>query len=289
MTAAFIGAALACAALAAATPAPDAGETPPLPADAPRALSIHPVLGKKPTRCAACHTPESWKGARFDHEKTRFSLAGAHAGVSCRACHAQGFEEAPPRTCKGCHRDPHIGALGQRCAGCHEETSWRTSFGPDAHQRTNFPLSGRHAAIPCQECHADQRDRGFSRATVSCASCHQKDYDRAALTSFDHAAMGFSTDCRSCHTASRWALARFGSHDACFALSGGPHAGIKCLDCHSALRSAPPVGACNTNTAACTRCHEHACSRADPHHAEVPGYQCKDRKCYECHRFSSGD
>ena len=278
------------AALAAAAPSdpPDAGRAESLTSDVPRSLSAH-AKAEKPTRCGLCHTADSWKGARFNHQKTGFKLQGAHAQVSCRDCHAQGFEEAPPRTCKGCHRDPHTGALGQRCVACHEETSWRTSFSADAHQRTNFPLSGRHAAIPCQECHFDQRDRAFSRATVTCVTCHQKDYDRAALTSLDHAAMGFSTDCKACHSPARWRLARFAGHDRCFSLSGGHHASIRCLDCHTSLRGVGGAGACSTNTAACTNCHTHSCARTDGRHAGVPGYQCKDRKCYECHRFSTGD
>lgn len=277
-----LAAALAAAAPAPAPSPPEAEERRPAPEDAPRAL-IH-AAPAKPTRCARCHTESSWRGARFNHEKTRFSLKGAHATVSCRACHPQSYEAAPPRTCKGCHRDPHTGALGQRCTACHEETSWRTSFNADAHQRSNFPLTGRHAAIPCQECHADQRDRAFSRATVSCATCHQKDYDRAALTSIDHAAMAFSTDCKTCHSSARWALARFAAHEACFPITSGPHASIKCLSCHTTLRVAVSANACATDTAACTGCHTHACARTDPRHREVSGYQCKDRRCYECHR-----
>ncbi len=268
------------AALAAAATDPSLDERPAA-EDAPRVL-VHAALPKR-TRCASCHTEGSWKGGRFNHEKTRFSLKGAHATVACRSCHPVSFEEAPPRTCKGCHRDPHTGALGQRCTACHEETSWRTSFNADAHQKTNFPLNGRHAAIPCQECHFDQRDRAFSRATVSCATCHQKDYDRAALTSLDHVAMGFSTDCKTCHSEARWALARFPGHDACFPISSGAHASIKCLDCHTSLRGVTASGACNTGTAACTSCHTHSCSRSDQRHAGVAGYQCKDLKCYQCH------
>lgn len=287
----MIGTLLALAAVLAAAAPPAGPAEDRLAQDAPRAL-VHRMPAKQ-TRCAACHTEKGWRGARFNHDKTRFSLKGAHAAVSCRACHPESFEQALPRTCKGCHRDPHTGSLGQRCSACHEETSWRTSFNADAHQKTNFPLSGRHAAMPCEECHFDQRDRAFTRATVSCAACHQKDYERAALTSLNHAAMCFSTDCKTCHSAVRWALARYPAHDACFPITSGDHASIPCLSCHTTLTGAAGGGTCNTNTAvltcstntaACTGCHEHTCARTDPRHSEVQGYQCKDRKCYECHR-----
>ena len=43
-----------------------------------------------------------------------------------------------------------------------------------------LPLTGRHAFIPCQECHGDRRDRGFARTTPECLACHQQDYDRTS-------------------------------------------------------------------------------------------------------------
>jgi hypothetical protein len=190
------------------------------------------------------------------------------------------------RECSACHRDAHAGEFGQRCEGCHDFNGWAALFTADAHRRTNFPLSGRHALLPCQECHGDMRGPQFGRKTVECITCHQRDYDRTALSSLDHAALGFSTDCRQCHAPWSFTNARFPGHDTCFGISGGTHAGIACLRCHSSLANITLTGACNTQTAACSGCHEHTCSRTDSVHREVPGYQCKDRKCYECHRFS---
>ena len=81
--------------------------------------------------------------------------------------------------------------------------------------------------------------------------------------------------------------ARYPEHDACFELSGGPHAAMRCGSCHASVTHLVASGACMTNNATCTGCHEHSCARTDRRHAQVPGYQCKDRKCYECHRFST--
>lgn len=273
-----------------AAPKPSAPPPPEKPLDlslipsrltSPAASSDHPK-----TRCELCHTPSGWHEAHFPHDRTGFPLVGAHGSVGCKSCHTQGFESPPPRQCSGCHRDAHAGEFGQRCEGCHEPTNWAARFDADAHRRTNFPLVGRHAVLPCQECHVDQRGPVFNRKTVACIGCHQRDYDRTRLVSIDHAALGFSTDCRQCHGPWRFQGARFPGHDACFQLSRGEHVGLSCQSCHSSLAGLSATGACATRTAACSNCHEHSCARTDSEHQSVPGYQCKDVKCYECHRFS---
>ncbi len=43
------------------------------------------VNGK--TDCYRCHTFENWKAEKFDHNKTRFSLEGAHGKLKCLQCH----------------------------------------------------------------------------------------------------------------------------------------------------------------------------------------------------------
>ncbi len=37
--------------------------------------------------CVRCHSFENWKPEKFDHEKTKFSLLGAHSKLSCGQCH----------------------------------------------------------------------------------------------------------------------------------------------------------------------------------------------------------
>lgn len=37
--------------------------------------------------CSRCHTFENWKPEKFDHNKTNFSLEGAHQKVECAGCH----------------------------------------------------------------------------------------------------------------------------------------------------------------------------------------------------------
>jgi hypothetical protein len=253
------------------------------PAPSPRSGAAH--MGAD-TRCEACHSSAGWKPVTFDHSLTGFPLEGRHVSASCRACHGSSTDFSAPvaTSCAACHTDVHTGEFGNRCASCHDPFGWATLFGPDAHRATNFPLTGRHAAIPCEECHQNQRDRKFTRAAADCFACHQADYARTAGTSIDHARAGFGTDCKSCHFPTRFKGARFAGHDACFQLSAGPHAGISCLDCHSTLTSFAAPGTCSTNTADCMRCH--ACARETQKHTRVAGFQCANRKCYECHSFT---
>ncbi len=270
------------AALAAAAPLAVAAA--PAPVLAPRLPSNH--AGGE-THCVACHSAESWGDVRFIHDRTGFPLVGRHLQVTCKGCHTTGFTAKLPMACIGCHRDVHAGSMGGRCTSCHDATSWRSNFGADAHRLTNFPLTGRHALIPCEQCHGDKRDRNFSRPTGACIACHRTDRTRAALVAIDHDAAGFGNDCRQCHNMWTFAGAGFPAHDTCFLITSGPHAGIRCLDCHTQLTSFTVTGACNTGTASCTRCHTHSLAVTTQQHANVPGFEYKDRKCYECHRFAT--
>lgn len=239
------------------------------------------------THCAACHTTEDWKKGAFDHDRTGFPLESAHRVAACSACHGEGtLSRAVPRACSACHSDVHARRLGHRCERCHQATTWRdVTFDADAHRRGDFPLTGRHAFTPCDSCHGDKRDRSFQRPTRACVGCHEPDWARASspAASVNHAAASFPQTCQQCHTAWRFSPAGFPAHDACFRLKGSPHAGVRCLGCHSSF---PVVDlgqrlTCQTDTANCIQCHSCA------EHDNVAGFACTNRKCYECHAFSS--
>jgi len=269
-------------------PAPTVPKVPTMRRRAPLPKAASPARAPsataEATHCAACHDVVGWDKVRFNHDPTGFPLRGAHTNVTCGACHARGFDVPVADSCAGCHRDRHGGELGMHCEGCHDDRSWRPFFQADAHRMSNFPLVGRHALIPCQECHGNMRDRTFSGAPVGCVSCHQADFERTALTSIDHKAAGFGVDCQSCHQTWRFWPARLQGHDACFGISRGAHQGIRCLGCHSSLAAATFSGTCTTGTFGCVGCHSHACARSDKQHQTVMGYQCQDAKCYECHQ-----
>lgn len=269
------------------------------PRDAPKPAVLAPTAQSGgETKCGACHVTGDWKAVKFNHEKTGFPLKGAHATTGCKECHAVDFEKPIPRGCAGCHTDVHQGELGARCEGCHDEETFRSRMDVDAHRRTAFPLLGGHATLPCTQCHLEAGTRQFSRATVECGSCHVADYQRTRTTAVNHVALGFDTlECRNCHGAVAFKPARFPTHDRCFVISTGGHAGMACQQCHgNNLTALGPPGGCNLMPITCTGCHappnEHACSGpkgmtpTDLIHInkQVQGYSCTDARCAQCHQ-----
>lgn len=235
-------AALALASSAAAAAQPDLRPTPP--------PSLHAGAD---ARCERCHSTESWQDVAFAHERTGFPLRGQHLRVGCQGCHREDTSLPLGRECGACHRDPHRGTLGARCGACHGEDSWRSRFDAEAHRRAGFPLTGRHAFIPCEECHGDRLNRGQSRPISTCYDCHQADFlGTSRPGAFDHT--GLSRDCRQCHQAWTFRNGAYAAHDACFVITSGQHAGIGCRQCHVTF---PPIGQCGPacTTTRCTSCH----------------------------------
>lgn len=80
--------------------------------------------------CERCHTPNGWMLWRFDHDaKTRFPLAGAHAGIACNGCHQKplGGTFRMAQRCVDCHEkdDAHRGGFGRGCQSCHSDAAWK--------------------------------------------------------------------------------------------------------------------------------------------------------------------
>ena len=139
--------------------------------------------------CEACHNARSWTDVNgFDHSKTAFPLRGVHRTVTCGACHkapagqTQITFKGTTQLCEGCHKDPHerqfVGHAGTTpCASCHTERAWKPSTF-DHDKRTQFPLQGGHAEVPCEECHTQVRILNgnpvvfYKPTPVKCAACH---------------------------------------------------------------------------------------------------------------------
>ncbi len=160
-----------------------------------------------PTDCTLCHTTATWAGASFNHATTQFPLTGAHVGLQCSACHADGVYRGKPTDCYSCHRgtfdsqtDPnHVAAnFSHDCASCHPggTTTWAGGR-YTAHDGAYFPIysgshnnrwnrcsechttSGNYAAFSCLGCHAqtetNNRHRnvnGYSYDSAACYRCH---------------------------------------------------------------------------------------------------------------------
>jgi len=177
------------------------------------------------TDCARCHTERSWKEpAKFDHARTSFPLTGKHASVVCKSCHQTTLFKEVATTCVGCHRkdDVHKGTLGESCKDCHSDRDWkRPSFD---HQKTAFPLRGKHELASCRACHATPSD--YKQAPRDCIGCHQRD---------DRHEGQEGRACGSCHDERAWRPARFDHGLSRFPLLG-LHARVECKACHPSAR-----------------------------------------------------
>jgi hypothetical protein len=134
----------------------------------------------------------------FPHEKTGFPLERRHAPLRCGACHPAA---GPPPTdrCGSCHPDPHGGQLGQACEECHQPDRFRLARFD--HDRTGWPLRGRHFVTPCASCHTAQRWVGL---TDDCFDCHAGAAARGRARLPAAHAFG-PVECTDCHTSMwRW-------------------------------------------------------------------------------------
>jgi hypothetical protein len=180
-------------------------------------------------QCRACHSEHLGRDAdivklspeQFNHDHTDYPLRGAHATVSCAACHAAGKPYREARSeCLACHRkeEPHQEKLGRDCGACHDELAWR-HIRYD-HDKTAFALHDRHAEIACDACHFGNRYKGTPR---ECVACHEPD-------DVHHGERG--PKCADCHTTRSWKNSKFDhKKETGFALDG-VHDRIACNDCH---------------------------------------------------------
>jgi hypothetical protein len=233
------------------------------------------------TDCTTCHVETGWSKVSFDHSATKFPLVGMHKKVPCDKCHQEERDLGTrmQRGCEGCHQDPHRGRLGTDCEECHSESGFDNTDKMRArHNRTSFPLTGRHAALPCTECHQDVRDLGFNRTPTDCVACHEDDIPGPGESQMDHSTL--TQDCASCHTTVGFEKASYKGHDSCFPIGAFTrHGSVSCEKCHQgALPS--PGGGCEGDGFSCTQCHTCLTDK----HRGVNGYSCEERRCYECHR-----
>jgi hypothetical protein len=227
--------------------------------------------------CSLCHGPKAWKPARiskkFDHGKYGFPLTGAHAAAACASCHKTLDFTMAQSVCATCHEDVHRGEFGTDCAQCHTTRSFIDPAGMvRMHQTTRFPLSGAHAALDCERCHAGTAagQMEFVGIPAECESCHMRDYN--ATTSPAHAASGFPLNCSSCHNSLSWTGARFDHSATAFPLTGA-HRTVACQSCHG-------DGVWAGKSTACVSCHQGDYNgTTDPNHATL-GYS---TDCASCH------
>ncbi len=229
--------------------------------------------GRLGNDCAHCHTTlVAFKDTTrsFDHSRTAYPLTGAHATVKCAACHkTPDYKVAKFDACNDCHKDPHVKPLGV-CQSCHTTDSFKTTRKIE-HDRTAFPLVGKHAAVPCATCHVKPATEVHLRFG-KCADCHQD----------PHKGVFKGVDCAACHNESGFKKATPFDHAAKtgYALDG-KHAQVACAACHKGAAVAPgtPVSKMSVDFLGakkeCASCH------SDPHRGEL------GVKCETCHNTTS--
>lgn len=218
-------------------------------------------------KCQNCHNVYGFTPAAYtiaDHQKTPFPLEGAHLAVACSDCHKSGMVRAKSTvqfiwatkiTCTTCHSDVHKGQfariMAKGCVTCHTMDSWQKLV--FSHDKTDFPLKGKHAVIACSSCHKKPKDSAVPVKYVGlpthCYSCH----DDPHAGQF---AEGILTHCGECHTSAGWKDLIF-NHDtqSDFPLTG-KHVGVPCARCHPTVQvhGKPVVKYINIGTR-CIDCH----------------------------------
>lgn len=211
--------------------------------------------GRVGESCKDCHTENNWTDVRFDHHKTRYPLRGKHIQVACKECHANDRYKDTPVDCYACHKkdDKHNGQEGTKCEQCHDERSWKKA--PFDHNKSRFPLMGKHETIECKQCHLTP---AFKNTPSNCYACHKKD---------DKHKGSYGDKCETCHAERDWKTIIFdhGVHTK-YPLFGR-HIPLKCESCHKGhlYKDKTPVDC-------------YACHKKDDKHKGGFG-----DKCASCH------
>jgi hypothetical protein len=213
-------------------------------------------------KCESCHGVKAWKPSTFNHDTdTKYGLRGKHRQTRCTDCHkGHLYRDKIGTACYDCHKKDddgakgHKGSLGRDCGACHVEAGWNAKAKFD-HDKTRFPLLGKHGEVKCADCH---KSSNYKEAPKDCIGCHKKD-DKHDAT--------LGTKCESCHNEKNWKdVSRFDHDKARFQLRNA-HAAkkVQCKDCHStglkSYRQAPRD---------CIGCHK----KDDKHEGQL-GPQCE--------------
>ncbi|MFA7419287.1 MAG: multiheme c-type cytochrome [Melioribacteraceae bacterium] len=229
--------------------------------------------------CENCHGMESFKPAiKFNHDKARFVLTGAHLKVDCSKCHLtiikneqklQQFKGIDFANCSSCHQDFHKGKFGPKCNSCHVTESFRVIKNLDSfdHSKTNYKLLGKHASVECKQCHTSGLH--VKPKYEKCIDCHT-DYHKG-----DFVKNNFVTDCRICHDVKGFQLTSFTIEEhakANFKLTGA-HLAVPCQSCHFKNDK----WKFKIEKKECSSCH------SEVHGGSIPSGLLKNNDCLACH------
>ena len=248
-------------------------------------LSCHEDFhkAKMSPNCLNCHGFDTFKKAEgFDHNTTKFQLAGKHKSVSCEKCHKptvingkveKRFDGLLFNNCTNCHKDVHEDKFGQECKKCHSEESFHIikSSGNFNHDKTDFKLIGKHQALDCKKCHKTNLTDKIKSG--HCFDCHTDYHQNEFIKD------GVTPDCDKCHNNNGFTetLYTIENHNLLkFRLDGG-HLATPCISCHKKQEKWTFVKLGSS----CVDCHPNN------HKGFIQDKYYPDNKCTECHTVSS--
>ncbi len=280
------------------------------------------------TSCEGCHGDVKWKEfLRFDHSvDTSYPLTGKHKENECFSCHIPSTAQVPfkgeerpkiaaaanilrryefpsheKKSCETCHITAHTPAFHKKfqgipCSQCHTTDGWKivemsAQINRDRsfHERTRFPLTGKHATTPCKGCHLVEGKEQFKFANAEkdfCISCHKSVHEEQFSERTKNMA------CSKCHITKNFTERLAFDHSiTAFPLTGA-HKKIekKCEECHKPgpdkLPTKPPKTAHiydfdeGKDPKFCIECHP------SPHKNQFRPETLR-RSCSDCHSTQS--
>ncbi len=137
-----------------------------------------PIHKGLPTTCKDCHTAAGWKPSSYLHT---WPLQGKHVLVACSGCHAgpTPVYKGTTTDCYACHKAaadastfPNHKSFPHTCLDCHQMSGWKPAItGP--HPEAKFAITtGKHAGVPCQNCHVLAKGVSSGGANTDCINCH---------------------------------------------------------------------------------------------------------------------
>lgn len=267
-----------------------------------------PHGGRMQFGCTTCHGQTTFTERAVASHERWLPLVGAHEGVDCRQCHAEGSPHAlealrvgsadRARQCGDCHAAPHSAAFVQGnakaaamsprevCAVCHpldyrKFTDLQVTVTPAQHQHGGFPLAAPHDQQACSMCHAPNTpwtQRHPGRGRDDCHACHGDPHEGQFRTG-TFAEGG----CVACHERLHWTPHAFDrEHHARTALPlDGRHAELECRSCH-ADPAEDRARMFHGTPSRCEQCHRDAHDGAFARHAAR--LEARPRgTCAECH------
>jgi hypothetical protein len=247
------------------------------------ACHADPHDGQLAPRCESCHDAKVWEEPPgFDHSRTGYPLTGRHERVACADCHVDGYRPLEYRSCADCHTDPHRSRLGTDCASCHRTSGFAVVEAQAFdHDRSRYPLRGRHVAVRCAQCHDPASPAQYNPEFATCAGCHADAHAGTATLA------GAQADCADCHTVQGFRPSVFAAvrHSATRYPLEGKHRDVSCASCHATVggEAGRSLGSARVQLhpafAACSDCHR------DPHEGRFTpaGERIADRDCEACH------